>query len=486
MKFGIDLGTTYSLIARINGGNAEVIQNQQDEGYTTASVVYLNQDPPIVGKLAKSYLSDPDEKEFVAQFVKEYMGKPNAPKYKFRGKEIGAIEVSSLILKELARYAEVSVGETVKDVLITCPAAFLDEERTATRQAGILAGLNVLDIINEPTAAAIAYFHGESILPGTKWNVLVYDLGGGTFDLTLLQYEHGSKPKIDVIASEGDRKLGGKDWDERLYHLMLAEYANKKDISIDEISDYVKDQLRNGNEGAEYLKRSLTKKVEGRFSCSDDSGKRVTGMSVKREDFETETSAKVNSTLSTPLNTIFASENAKNKKITINDIDYVLLVGGSTNMPMIHTAVAEKFPNSTILSKEPELLVAKGAAIAAEYGMYSPSPYKQTLEQQNSRLSNDNNTLDDTNHNGNDNNTVGGGKFTVNDITSYSLGVTCNVTGRYLLDKSDNCTTADIRTDKMFVVDNVICKGETYSKPVSKNYYPVEKNRPCKIDCVNS
>ncbi|MEA2181617.1 MAG: hypothetical protein QOF69_802, partial [Solirubrobacteraceae bacterium] len=203
--FGIDLGTTYSCIAQVDRfGRPEVLSNM-DGDQTTPSVVQFQGDDVVVGKLAKrSARIDPDN---VAQLVKRHMGEPDW-RFDAGGREWSAAGVSSLVVGALARDAERATGEKVQDVIITVPAYFGNEERKQTKLAGELAGLNVLDLINEPTAAAYSYGFGQE--GAADETVLVYDLGGGTFDITIIRLEGRD---IRVVATDGDHELGGANWD---------------------------------------------------------------------------------------------------------------------------------------------------------------------------------------------------------------------------------------------------------------------------------
>ena len=211
--FGIDLGTTYSCIATLDrNGNPEVIRNQIDASDTLASAVFFESaDNVIIGNGAKDMVETDGDR--VVQFVKREIGKPNARTYEFDGKTYTPVEISALILRRLKQMAE-EQGHTVDDVVITCPAYFGFEEKNATKQAGQLAGMNVLNIINEPTAAALSYCARQFQEERT---IMVYDLGGGTFDVTIVKMSMVTRPdgsegqKVVVVATGGNDLLGGKD-----------------------------------------------------------------------------------------------------------------------------------------------------------------------------------------------------------------------------------------------------------------------------------
>src|ERR1700719_3096050 len=214
---GIDLGTTFSAIAHLdNYGKPQIIPNGESERITP-SVILFDGSNVVVGTQAKN--SAVAEPEKIVDFVKREMGKPKDQfQREFNGKAYSAEELSALILKKLKADAEKYLGEPVTDAVITVPAYFNDAERTATITAGQLAGLNVLQIINEPTAAALAY--GLDKLDENQ-TVFVFDLGGGTFDVTIMRIlDH----KIEMIATNGDHRLGGKDWDDVIVNLIAEEF----------------------------------------------------------------------------------------------------------------------------------------------------------------------------------------------------------------------------------------------------------------------
>ena len=223
--YGIDLGTTYSCIAALDrNGNPEVIRNQTDASDTLASAVFFESaDNVIVGNSAKDMVETDGDR--VVQFVKREIGKADGQVYEFDGKTYTPVEISALILKRLKQMVE-EQGGTVDNVVITCPAYFGLEERNATRQAGELAGMNVLNLINEPTAAALSYCARQFQEEKT---ILVYDLGGGTFDVTIvkmsmvLNSEGNEVQRVSVVATGGNDLLGGKDWDDKLFdHIQHA------------------------------------------------------------------------------------------------------------------------------------------------------------------------------------------------------------------------------------------------------------------------
>src|ERR1700737_1942725 len=214
---GIDLGTTFSAVAHIDAyGKPQIIPNAETERITP-SVIFFDGNNVIVGSVAKN--SAVAEPEKIVDFVKREMGKPKEQFHReFGGKIYSAEELSALIITKLKVDAEKYLGEAVTDVVITVPAYFNDAERTATITAGQLAGLNVLQLINEPTAAALAY--GLDKLDEDQ-TVFVFDLGGGTFDVTIMRI---AERKIEMIATNGDHRLGGKDWDDVIVNLVADEF----------------------------------------------------------------------------------------------------------------------------------------------------------------------------------------------------------------------------------------------------------------------
>ena len=342
--FGIDLGTTYSCIARVDEtGRAEVIKNLEGE-HITPSVVAFEDDTVIVGSDAKEESSI--KPETTVLLVKSYMGK-EISMLDYNGEPKMPEEISSYILKKLARDASEQLGVEVKDVVITCPAYFGTAERTATKNAGKIAGLNVLEIISEPTAAAIYYGctrkHDEK-------TVLVYDLGGGTFDVTVMRI---NADKIEVVCSDGDHDLGGKNWDETLMSYLINQFSQKVGYEV-EPDEYLDQRLR---EMAEKLKKRLTATTKASGILEGDAKQEK--LSVTREDFDRMTSIYLRETMN-KVETVL--EISKNKGY---QIDEVLLVGGSTRMPQVKETLEAKFGKEKVYFLEPDEAVAKGAAIHA-------------------------------------------------------------------------------------------------------------------------
>jgi len=356
LVYGIDLGTTYSCISQVNKHDeAEVIRNF-DGGSTTPSVVYINGEQVIVGQEAKSLSAEEPEK--TVAFIKREMCETTSfdKPTRFPG-GMDPCEISSLILKKLVKDANEANDnpEPIKDVVITCPAYFGTTERLRTKQAGILAGLNVLAIINEPTAAAISY----GMRVNQRKVIMVYDLGGGTFDVTIIRVDGGT---IKVITTGGDHHLGGVDWDMLLAEYMLSIYNKEHDTTYTLDSDA---KLKNILLlEAEQKKKILTAKKDAPISEQKAKATIIyngvsTKVEITRELFDQLTAGKLQETIDKTLEQV---EIAKGKGF--DKIDEVLLVGGSSRMPQIKQRIdAELGVNARL--DDPDECVAKGAAIFA-------------------------------------------------------------------------------------------------------------------------
>ena len=343
--FGIDLGTTYSCIARVDDtARAEVIKNNDGDNITP-SVVAFEGDNVIVGADAKAEaVLNP---ETTVMLVKTLMGKTDFA-INYNGEDKTPEEISAFILRKLTQDASEQLGVEVKDVVITCPAYFGTAERTATKNAGKIAGLNVLEIISEPTAAALYYGCAKE---QDEKTILIYDLGGGTFDVTIMRI---SADKIEVICSDGDHDLGGKNWDEVLIGYLVNQFVEKIGYDI-EFDEYAKQDLRLK---AEKIKKQLTSRSQA-GDMLEVMGNREK-VTITRDEFDEITSTLLNETLK---KTKEAIEVAKNKGYDV--IDEILLVGGSTRMPQVKKALAKNFSEIEIKILEPDEAVAKGAAIHA-------------------------------------------------------------------------------------------------------------------------
>ncbi|WP_239335207.1 Hsp70 family protein [Frankia sp. CiP3] len=348
--FGIDLGTTYSCIAQVDEyGRPDVIRNIESQP-TTPSVVLFDGSAGggvtfVVGTQAKRQSRiRPDD---VASLVKRHMGEADW-RFVVQGEEYSAPAVSSLILKALAADAGRATGTAVTDVVITVPAYFGDEERKATKLAGELAGLNVLDIINEPTAAAFAYGFAQDGVADTT--VLVYDLGGGTFDTTVIRL---SKNAITVVATDGDHELGGADWDAELVRFLAQKFTEAQPDAGDPLDDvYDEQELLTSAEDAKLA-------LSGRDSVDVlvVHGGRRASVTVTRTDFEEITAALLQRTLD-----LTGSVLARARERGVDKVDVCLLVGGMSKSPAVAHKIADSFGLTPRLV-DPDLAVAKGAAV---------------------------------------------------------------------------------------------------------------------------
>jgi molecular chaperone DnaK (HSP70) len=356
--YGIDLGTTYSAIATLDdNGKPVIIENQNEGKPTLASAIYFPTDegaPPVVGYEAKNMQELEGDRVF--QFIKRDIGKSNGRTFMFGGMEYNPVTISSLILKRLAEYAS-EQGHDVKDVVITCPAYFGIEERNATRQAGEAAGFNVLNIINEPTAAALNYCAREFKDDKT---IMVYDLGGGTFDVTILKMSTSDTgdARIDIIRTDGNDRLGGKDWDDRLYGHLMIKYSEENGSSPESADMGLRQIIRSR---AEETKWKLSQMASTKVTISYEGDN--TKIELTQAEFNDMTKDLLAQTIG------FIDAILEKAKMTENDIDIILLVGGATRMPMVFDAVSARFPNK-VRREDPDLAVAKGAALYAAMTVY--------------------------------------------------------------------------------------------------------------------
>jgi molecular chaperone DnaK len=340
--FGIDLGTTYSAVAVINDlDQAEIIKNQNGED-TTPSVVYFDSGVAIVGSEAKSSLiSDPDNG---CALIKRHMGTTHPQE--FAGQTYTPESISGLILKELVNAANLDRGSAITKAVITVPAYFGVKEKEATKQAGEMAGLEVVGILAEPIAAALSLgVRGE-----TRETILIYDLGGGTFDTTVMVAEPGN---VEVVAVDGNRTLGGADWDKALAQLVIEKFKAQAGLSDDPADDpdFMVEILQN----AETNKKLLTRKQDATFRCRfEEADEKV---AVTRAEFEAATAHLITQTVEITQRVI---ETAREKSPGLV-IDKLLLVGGSSRMPVVHDALNAAGFNP--IPTDYDLSVAKGAAI---------------------------------------------------------------------------------------------------------------------------
>ena len=347
---GIDLGTTFSAAAHIDAyGKPQILANAESERITP-SVILFDGANAIVGTIAKN--SSVGEPENIVDFVKREMGKSKEQFHReFGGKIYSAEELSALILKKLKADAEKFLGEPVTDAVITVPAYFNDAERTATITAGQLAGLNVLQIINEPTAGALAY--GLDKLDQDQ-TVFVFDLGGGTFDVTIMRiHEH----KIEMLATNGDHRLGGKDWDDVIVNMVADEFDKcHGENPLLDLQSYQDLQSRALAAKIQLSSRKRTTIVH------HHNGKSVK-LELTREEFEKSTRHLVEKCKT------ICEMVMQEAKMKWDKVDKVLLVGGMTRMPMVRTMISELTPSPIVDDVNPDEAVALGAAIQAVLSM---------------------------------------------------------------------------------------------------------------------
>jgi molecular chaperone DnaK (HSP70) len=363
--YGIDLGTTYSCIARVDDkGKVEVLKNAEGKNITPSVVEFLSSTDIVVGESAKGdAILSPDN---VALYIKRSMGQADDSK-DFHGQSYTPEQISSLILKKLIRDAEQLTNETINKVCITVPAYFGLNERKATEQAGQIAGLDVLALVNEPTAAAIAY--GSQSSEKQDKVVLVYDLGGGTFDITVAEIVNDT---VTVIATNGNHTLGGKDWDAALMTYFINQFCEKTKVTEDELYEdsEVFNELVLKTEDA---KKELTNKPNASFSLSMGKGKRAK-LEVSLEKFNELTRHHLLSTIElTKVVLTEAAHKTSSKGKPYDQIDEIILVGGSTRMRQVKDALESEF-RIKAHSYEPDEAVARGAALLAKILSTQPEP----------------------------------------------------------------------------------------------------------------
>ncbi|MGB4985466.1 MAG: molecular chaperone DnaK [Erysipelotrichaceae bacterium] len=342
---GIDLGTTNSCVAVMENGEAKVITNPEGNR-TTPSVVSFKNGERVVGDAAKRQVVT--NKNSVIS-IKRYMGSDH--KTELEGKNYSPQEISAMILQYLKGYAEDYLGEPVTKAVITVPAYFNDAQRQATKDAGKIAGLEVERIINEPTAAALAFGIDKT---DKEQKVLVYDLGGGTFDVSILELADGT---FEVLSTSGDNKLGGDDFDNIIVDWMVDLF--KKENGVDLTKDRM--ALQRMKEAAEKAKKDLSSMVQTQISLpfisAGADGPLHFEQSLTRAKFDDMTSGLVQRTLTPVRNAL------KDAGLTKNDIHQVLLVGGSTRIPAIVESVKNELGKEPNKSVNPDEVVAMGAAI---------------------------------------------------------------------------------------------------------------------------
>ncbi|AGS35815.1 molecular chaperone DnaK [Corynebacterium maris DSM 45190] len=348
---GIDLGTTNSVVSALEGGEAVVIANSEGARTTPSVVAFAKNGEVLVGQSAKNQAVTNVDRTI--RSVKRHMGTDWSTK--IDDKDYTAQEISARTLMKLKRDAEAYLGEEVTDAVITVPAYFEDAQRQATKEAGQIAGMNVLRIVNEPTAAALAYGleKGEQ-----EQTILVFDLGGGTFDVSLLEIGDGV---VEVVATAGDNELGGDDWDQRVVDWLVEKFqsSNGVDLSKDKMA------MQRLREAAEKAKIELSSSQQASINLpyitvDADKNPLFLDETLSRTEFQKITQDLLDRT-KTPFNQVI-----KDADMSISEVDHVVLVGGSTRMPAVTEMVKEltggKEPNKGV---NPDEVVAVGAALQA-------------------------------------------------------------------------------------------------------------------------
>ncbi|MCS5537149.1 MAG: molecular chaperone DnaK [Candidatus Poseidoniaceae archaeon] len=350
---GIDLGTTNSCVATLEGGEPVVIANAEG-ARTTPSVVAFAKDGSerMVGVVAKRQAVTNSERTFMS--VKRQMG--TDWKESVDDTEYTPQEISAMVLQKLKADAEAYLGEEVKQAVVTCPAYFTDAQRKATKDAGRIAGLEVLRIINEPTAAALAY----GVDKGDDQTILVYDLGGGTFDVSILEiYQVDGHPQIEVKATNGNNKLGGDDFDEKIIDHLVDEF--KKSTGIDLSKDVqAMSRLREAAEKAKIeLSGTMQSQVNLPFITMKDGNPEHLDITISRAKFDELTVGLIKKTMNP------TKKAMKDAGVSKGEVDKVLLVGGSTRIPAVQEAIEKEVGKSPFKGINPDEAVAVGAALQA-------------------------------------------------------------------------------------------------------------------------
>ncbi|MBE5741425.1 MAG: molecular chaperone DnaK [Clostridiales bacterium] len=346
---GIDLGTTNSCVAVMEGGQPTVIPNSEG-GRTTPSVVGFKDGDRLIGQVAKRQAVANPDKTVIS--IKREMGTDY--KVKIDDKQYSPEEISAMILGKLKADAEAYLGQPVTQAVITVPAYFNDSQRQATKNAGKIAGLEVLRIINEPTAAALAYGLDKQERKNQK--ILVFDLGGGTFDVSILEIGDGV---FEVLSTNGNTRLGGDDFDDRIMALLVEEFKKENgiDLSADKLA---KQRLKEAAEKAKIELSTLTQTtISLPFITADATGPKHLEYTLTRAKFENMISDLVEQTLVSTRNAL------KDAGLNKSDISNVVLVGGSTRVPCVVDALSKEIPVTPFKGINPDECVAIGAAIQA-------------------------------------------------------------------------------------------------------------------------
>ena len=398
---GIDLGTTMSAIAALNSvGKPEIVPNKDGDRITPSVIYFESKNNVLIGEEAKNTAAT-DSKLVAKEFKREMHNE--SYRFDVHGNSYTASDLSSLILKKLTQDASSQIG-SINDVVISVPAYFKESQRNATMQAGQLAGLNVIAIINEPTAAALYYASTADI----KGKGLVYDLGGGTFDVTVTQTDGKD---IQIIASAGDHHLGGVDFDQAMFELIEEKYKSETNGKLYTDEDGRHEFLL----VAEEMKKSVSSRGIIKQKLSGENGK-VT-IEISQEDFEEKISTYISRT------ELLVEQVLDEADCEESDIDYILLVGGSTRIPAIQKSIKKLMSKEPIIAVNVDEAVALGAAIKAGLSLTKNNPAMVS-----STIAAEMNTIK------------------VGDVTNYSYGTIVSV--------FDNNLQKDIRTNTILIKKN--------------------------------
>jgi molecular chaperone DnaK len=349
---GIDLGTTFSEIAYFENGKPVIIPNSEGLRITPSIVAFNENGERLVGLLAKRQaIINPEN---TVRSIKRKMGKKEEISFPIINKKYRPEEISAMILQKLKNDAEAYLGQKITKAVITVPAYFSDAQRQATKDAGRIAGLEVLRIVNEPTASALAYGLDKELKNDQK--VLVFDLGGGTFDVSILEIADGV---FEVLATNGNNFLGGDDWDQKVVDWLVEKFRtqNGTDITKDKMA---MQRLRDAAEEAKIQLSSLqTTNINLPYLTADSSGPKHLNVNLTRAEFVNLTSELVQKTI------VPTKQALEDANLKASDIDSVILVGGSTRMPSIQVAVKNIFNKEPFKGLNPDEVVALGAAVQA-------------------------------------------------------------------------------------------------------------------------
>ena len=345
---GIDLGTTFSAIATMEGGKAKIIPNAEGQRTTPSVITITKEGERVVGTLAKRQaISNPDR---TVRSIKREMGTSYSKT--IDGKTYKPAELSAMILQKLKRDAEAYLGESITQAVITVPAYFSDAQRQATKDAGKIAGLEVLRIINEPTSASLAYGMDKE----EESTILVFDLGGGTFDVSILELSEGV---FEVKATSGNNRLGGDDFDQRIMDWMVEEFQKQSGLDISKDSMAIQ-RLKDAAETAKIeLSQKTSAEINLPYIYADNTGPKHLNLTLSRSKFEIMVADLIEAAMGPTRRAM------TDAKLQPSDIHKILLVGGSTRVPAVRSAIKSYFNKEPSKELNPDECVALGAAIQA-------------------------------------------------------------------------------------------------------------------------